>query len=173
MLKICNRLTFSKVFLIWLILSLLLTIFDQATKQIALANLEYLKPVNFFTLLNSGWDFTLVFNEGAAFSFLSNAGGWQRWFFSIFALVAIIVLTFYLINILKNNKNEILRPLGIALVLSGALGNLIDRLLFGYVIDFISVYYKNWYWPAFNIADVCISVGVGLLIFELIFIKNK
>ena len=162
-----------KVFLLWLCVSVFFVFIDQATKHIALNNLSYLKPVNMFYMFSFGIDFTLVFNEGAAFSFLSDAGGWQRWFFASFAIFAVVALSVYLLNILKSNTKEVLRPLAVSLILSGALGNLIDRVLLGHVIDFISVYYQNWYWPAFNIADMCISFGIMLLFVEMLFIKNK
>jgi len=158
-----------KIFILWISLSLGLAVIDQITKKVALKNLLYLTPVNVFT----GFDFTLVYNEGAAFSFLSNAGGWQRWFFAFFALLAIIGLAVYLLNILKKGCNEVLRPIGIALIIGCALGNLIDRILLGHVVDFISVYYKSWFWPAFNFADICISVGVACLLYELIFIRHE
>lgn len=157
-----------KFFVLWISLSFGLTVIDQISKNVALKKLLYLNPVNIF----KGVDFTLVYNQGAAFSFLSDAGGWQRWFFSIFAVLAIIGLAIYLFSILKKGLNETLRPLGIALIIGGALGNLIDRVLFGHVVDFISVHYQNWYWPAFNFADICISFGVACLLYEMIFIRH-
>ena len=144
--------------LFWL--SGLVVILDQITKYFADSNLDYRVPVNVFTGLNM----TLVYNQGAAFSFLSDAGGWQRWFFMALSLVISIVLVIWL---LKLDKSRTYLAWGLALILGGAVGNLIDRSLYGYVIDFIDVYYSTWHWPAFNIADSAITVGAGLLILDM------
>ncbi len=112
---------------------------------------------------------TLCYNKGAAFSFLSNAGGWQRWFLMAISFVISLVLVFWLRNVDKNRKSL---GWGLALILGGAIGNLIDRTLYGYVIDFIDVYYDYWHWPAFNIADSAISIGAGLLILYMFTYKE-
>jgi len=106
---------------------------------------------------------TYVHNTGAAFSFLSQAGGWQRWFFAGLALTVSVVITIWLARL---KKHEILLAVALSLVLGGAVGNLIDRLLYGYVIDFLDVYYQDWHWPAFNIADSAITLGVSLMLLE-------
>jgi signal peptidase II len=110
-----------------------------------------------------GFNLTYVHNTGAAFSFLSEAGGWQRWFFAAMALIISVVLTIWLSRL---KKHETLLAVALALVLGGAIGNLIDRLAYGYVIDFLDVYYQTRHWPAFNIADSAISVGVFLMLLE-------
>ena len=138
----------------------LVIVLDQLTKYIAEASLDYRVPVNVFTGLNM----TLVYNKGAAFSFLSDAGGWQRWFFMALSITISIVLVFWLRNVDKNRKYL---AWGLALILGGAIGNLIDRSLYGHVIDFIDVYYSSWHWPAFNIADSAITLGAGLLILDM------
>ena len=107
------------------------------------------------------FDLQLAYNQGAAFSFLSQAGGWQRGFFIAVATVASLVILAWLRRL---GPGEGVTALALGLVLGGALGNLIDRLLWGHVIDFIVWHYRDWYWPAFNIADSAISVGAVLLI---------
>ena len=106
---------------------------------------------------------TYVHNTGAAFSFLSEAGGWQRWFFAGLALMMSIVIAIWLTRL---KKHETLLAVALSLVLGGAVGNLIDRLAYGYVIDFLDVYYESWHWPAFNIADSAITLGVILMLAE-------
>ncbi len=136
----------------WTILSLIIIILDQITKMIASANLQMFDPIAIIPMLN----FTLMHNEGAAFSFLSDAGGWQRWFFSGLAFTVSIVL---IVWIKKLKPEEKALAISLSLILGGAIGNLIDRLRFGYVVDFIDVYYGTMHWPAFNIADSAITVG--------------
>lgn len=141
----------------WLVLSLVLIVADQWTKQIVLAHLVEGVPVPVI----DGWlNWTLAFNTGAAFSFLADAGGWQRWGFSILAVVISAVLTLWLA---RTPRRDWLTALPLALVVGGALGNLIDRLRFGHVVDFVQVYHNSWAFPAFNIADSAISVGAVLL----------
>ena len=106
---------------------------------------------------------TYVHNTGAAFSFLSEAGGWQRWFFTGLALVISGVIAVWLARL---KHHETLLAVALSLVLGGAIGNLIDRLVYGYVIDFLDVYYQTWHWPAFNIADSAITLGVILMLVE-------
>jgi signal peptidase II len=138
----------------------LVIVLDQITKYVADNSLDYRLPVNVFTGLNM----TLVYNQGAAFSFLADAGGWQRWFFMGLSLVISTVLIYWLRTV---EKDRIYLATGLALILGGAIGNLIDRSLYGYVIDFIDVYYRSWHWPAFNIADSAIVAGAGLLILDM------
>jgi signal peptidase II len=149
----------------WLWISSLVVVLDQITKYIADSNLDLRVPVEVFLGLNM----TLCYNKGAAFSFLSNAGGWQRWFLMAISFVLSIVLVFWLRNVDKNRKSL---AWGLALILGGAIGNLIDRTLYGYVIDFIDVYYDYWHWPAFNIADSAITIGAGLLILDMFTYKE-
>jgi signal peptidase II len=148
----------SNMNLLWL--SGLVVVLDQATKYIAEASLDYRMPVDIFPGLNM----TLVYNKGAAFSFLSDAGGWQRWFFMALSFIISIALVYWLRTV---DKNRQYLAWGLALILGGAVGNLIDRSLYGHVIDFIDVYYSTWHWPAFNIADSAISLGAALLILDM------
>ena len=144
----------------WLWLTSLVVALDQVTKYIAENNLSYCAPVNVFP----GFSMTLIYNKGAAFSFLSDAGGWQRWFLMIISIVISTALIIWLRNV---EKNRVHLALGISLILGGAIGNLIDRSIYGHVIDFIEVYYRDWHWPHFNIADSAIVIGAGLLIYYL------
>ena len=154
----------------WLWLSVLAVILDQLTKYVAEAELLLHRPVAIFP----GFNFTLMYNKGAAFSFLSEAGGWQRIFFVTLSTAISIFLFFWLKQICSDEKqkaNQLLQ-LAIALILGGALGNLIDRALTGEVVDFIQVYYSSYYFPAFNIADSAITLGAGLLILDM-FLESK
>jgi len=142
----------------WLALSAVVIALDQLTKHIALGALQPYAPHEVIPgLLN--W--TLAFNTGAAFSFLHDAGGWQRWLFSALAVTVSLVLIVWLRRLPRSDWRT---ALPLSLVIGGALGNLIDRMRFGRVTDFIEVYYGQWSWPAFNIADSAICVGAVLLI---------
>lgn len=157
MVKIDN--TFELGRMKWLWLSLLVIVLDQLTK---------LTVDNFMQLYSSiavlpSLSLTYVHNTGAAFSFLSQAGGWQRWLFSGLAIAVCIGITLWLSRL---KRHETMLAVALVLVLGGAAGNLIDRIAYGYVIDFIDVYYGDWHWPAFNVADSAITVGVILLIAE-------
>lgn len=149
----------DKPMLKWLWLSALALVLDQASKITVDNSMQLYESIRIMPCFN----LTYVHNLGAAFSFLSEAGGWQRWFFAVLAIVISGVLAVWLS---KLQKSETLLAVALALVLGGALGNLIDRLLYGYVIDFLDVYYQTWHWPAFNIADSAITVGVGLMLLE-------
>ncbi|MGZ5053718.1 MAG: signal peptidase II [Methylobacter sp.] len=143
----------------WLWLSLLAIILDQASKLAIAGSMRLYESTDimpFFKL-------TYVHNTGAAFSFLSEAGGWQRWFFAGLALVISVAIAVWLTRL---KKHETLLAVALALILGGAVGNLIDRLAYGYVIDFLDVYYETWHWPAFNIADSAITIGVMLMLAE-------
>ena len=152
---------FMNSMLKWLGLSLLIIVLDLWTKSIASANLTMFQPVPVFP----GFNFTLMHNRGAAFSFLSDASGWQRWFFTIVALVVSVVIVVWMH---KLKPHERLTAIALAMILGGALGNVWDRITLGYVVDFIDVYYGDAHWPAFNIADSAISVGVVLYILDTI-----
>jgi len=147
------------IMLKWLWLSLLALVLDQGSKLAIAGSMKLYESIQimpFFKL-------TYVHNTGAAFSFLSEAGGWQRWFFAGLALVISVVIAVWLTRL---KKHETLLAVALALVLGGAVGNLIDRLAYGYVIDFLDVYYESWHWPAFNIADSAITLGVVLMLAE-------
>ena len=143
----------------WLWLSLLALILDQASKLAVDGSMQLYQSIQIMPYFNM----TYVHNTGAAFSFLSEAGGWQRWFFAGLALAISVVIAFWLARL---KKHETLLAVALALVLGGAVGNLIDRLVYGYVIDFLDVYYQDWHWPAFNIADSAITLGVILMLAE-------
>ena len=145
-----------------MILAAVIVIADQITKYYATLELKMYKAVAVMPMFN----FTLMHNEGAAFSFLSDAGGWQRWFFTVISLVVSIVLVFW---IKKLKPEEKFQAMAFSLILGGAVGNLIDRVRFGYVVDFIEIYYHQYSWPAFNIADSAITVGVIILIVDTLF----
>ncbi len=130
---------------------------DQASK---LAVLRLIAPYQTIPVV-PGFNLTLAFNRGASFSFLADAGGWQRWLFSSVSIVASVVIVVLLRRTAAGDK---LNAAGLSLVLGGAVGNLVDRLWIGHVIDFLDVYYDAWHWPAFNVADSAITVGAGILI---------
>ena len=146
----------------WYLLAVALVLLDQGSKWLAGTALEYADPVPVFPWFN----LTLHYNEGAAFSFLSAAGGWQRWFFAALALGVSLAIALWLRRL---SRQQWLLGLGLAFVLGGALGNLVDRLRLGYVVDFISVHYRDWYFPTFNVADAAISVGAALIILDSLF----
>jgi len=141
----------------WLWLSALVIVLDQWTKGLAIEGLQLFHPVPVAPFFN----LTLAHNQGAAFSFLGDASGWQRWFLAAIAVVMSVIIVVW---IARMAPDERLRPAALALILGGALGNLYDRLALGYVIDFIDWYYQAWHWPAFNIADSAITVGAILYI---------
>ena len=145
----------------WVWITLLIVFLDQATKILADQLLNYHQPVEIFPMFN----FTLLYNKGAAFSFLANAGGWQRWFF---LTLTSVVSIFIFLWIRKLKPHQVLQYSALALILGGAIGNLIDRAIYGHVIDFLDVYYQQHHWPAFNIADSAITVGAILLIYDTI-----
>jgi signal peptidase II len=150
----------------WIWLSVLTVVLDQLTKKIAEAELLLHKPVAILPNFNV----TLMYNKGAAFSFLSEAGGWQRIFFVILSTIISIFLFFWLKQISNDEKqkNNQLLQIAIALILGGAIGNLIDRAMTGAVVDFIQLYYSTYYFPAFNIADSAITAGAALLILDML-----
>ena len=145
--------------LVWLWLSLLLLVVDYATKTLVVKTMNLRDSIDILPFFN----LTYVHNEGAAFSFLSDAGGWQRWFLSFIAISISALLIWWLKRLPATNK---ILCSAYSLVLAGALGNLYDRISYGYVIDFLHVHYNNWHFPAFNIADSAICIGAVLLLFD-------
>lgn len=143
----------------WLWLSALVVALDLWSKSIAEAQLALYQRVEVLPFFN----FTLAYNPGAAFSFLADAGGWQRWFFAGVALLASVVIVGWLLKL----RGERLVALGLALILGGALGNLWDRLVLGHVVDFLDFHWAGYHFPAFNLADSAITVGAVLLILDM------
>ena len=144
---------------VWLLVSLVIVILDLWTKSLASAGLTLYRPEELTSWLN----LTLAHNYGAAFSFLSDAGGWQRWLFTGLASVVTVVLIVWLFRLKVEEK---LTAAALGLIIGGAVGNLVDRIMNGYVVDFIDVYYREWHWPAFNLADSAITGGVILLLLD-------
>ncbi|HZJ97332.1 MAG: lipoprotein signal peptidase [Alcaligenaceae bacterium] len=142
----------------WLLLAAALIVLDQISKWYFELNFQFAERLNILPF----FDFILVYNTGAAFSFLADHGGWQRWFFVALSIIASIVI----VVLLRRNSTKTLFCLSLSLILAGAIGNLIDRLLLGHVIDFLLFYWGDNYFPAFNLADCCITVGAALLILD-------
>ncbi|PCI59337.1 MAG: signal peptidase II [Methylophilaceae bacterium] len=142
----------------WFSISMIVLVADLYTKHLTQQAFELGDKL----FVTSFFDLVRYHNEGAAFSFLADAGGWQKWFFTAVAAIASI----FILYLLKKHHTEKLFSLGLALVLGGALGNLYDRVTLGYVVDFLSFHANGLYWPAFNIADSAISVGVGVLLLD-------
>ena len=150
----------------WLWLSIVVIVLDQLTKQLASSYLSYQQPLQVMPF----FDLTLTHNRGAAFSFLSSAGGWQRWFFTAMAMFVSIAIILWMKRLEPNQK---WLAAALALVLGGAIGNVWDRLTLGYVVDFIDIYYKQWHWPAFNVADSAICVGAIMLVIDALYFSRK
>lgn len=146
--------------LLWL--SLLVVVLDQLSKYWVVASFAEYEVMKVWPVFN----LTLVYNTGAAFSFLSDAGGWQRWFFITVGVVVSVVLVIWLTRL---QPRERLTGYGLAFVIGGAVGNLIDRILLGKVVDFLQWHWQDWYWPSFNVADSAITLGVVLLLLDGIF----
>ncbi|MRI33728.1 signal peptidase II [Endozoicomonas sp. OPT23] len=145
----------------WLWLSTLVLILDQLSKHAVVKSFYLYEQLS---VVPSFFSLTLAYNSGAAFSFLSDQGGWQRWFFVGIASVVSLMLVSWL-HRMKAEENW--QACAMALILGGALGNLYDRIVNGYVVDFLLVYYKDWYFPSFNLADVGITIGAGMLIIDM------
>ncbi|MBM37517.1 MAG: signal peptidase II [Woeseia sp.] len=154
-------------FLFWIISILLIVTADQLTKLLILKWIPIYEKISINTFIN----ITHHKNSGAAFSFLADAGGWQRWFLILVSLIVIVIIFLWLWQI-RHKKHNVLIA-GLILVVGGAIGNLIDRILLGHVIDFIQVLFGSWAFPTFNIADACISVGAALLIIDSLFLSDK
>jgi len=150
----------------WLWLAALTILLDFGTKQMAEHFLQYAQPVYVLPV----FDLTLLYNRGAAFSFLANESGWQRWFFTLIAMGVSAALTVWL---MKLKPSERMLSAALALVIGGALGNLYDRLVYGHVVDFLHFHWGESYFPAFNIADSAITLGAGLLLIDSVFLEKK
>ena len=145
-----------------LVIAVMVIALDQWSKQIAMAELDFRSPQH----VTSWFNWMLTYNTGAAFSFLADAGGWQRWFLAGVALAVSVFIVVWLFRLSPGDRGLVM-PLG--LILGGGVGNLIDRLLLGHVVDFISLHYQSWYWPAFNLADSAITLGAGWWLLDAFF----
>lgn len=143
----------------WLWLSFLVVLLDQATKALVIGTVKLQDSISLLPIL----DIVYLENTGAAFSIFAQASGWQRWFFIALALGVSLVLMVWLRRI---RSDQTILALGLSLVLGGALGNVIDRVMHGYVVDFIYFHWRSWYFPAFNLADTAISIGAGCLLLD-------
>ncbi len=150
----------------WLWIAVSVLVLDQASKWLALEKLALHESIPLVPSLN----LTLVFNKGAAFGFLSTASGWQNLFFIGIAVAATAVIL-YLLR--RTSAKDRLMAVALMLILGGAIGNLIDRLLYGHVVDFIDVYYGAWHWPAFNVADSGITIGAVMIALDAIGIGRR
>ena len=149
----------------WLLISGVVVILDQITKYVAVAALTGKAPVE----VTSFFNLVLIYNRGAAFSFLAGMSGWQREFFIGIALIASV----WIIYLLRRYPQQLLFCLALSLVLGGAIGNVIDRIRWGAVADFLDFHLAGWHWPAFNLADSAIVIGVGILLLEALFSRKE
>ncbi|OHC61515.1 MAG: signal peptidase II [Rhodocyclales bacterium GWA2_65_19] len=142
----------------WLVLATLVLVLDQASKAWVLASFRLMES----QIVTPFFNLVFVFNSGAAFSFLAGAGGWQKWFFVVLALG----ISLWLLTLLRQHAQERLLPVALSLILGGAIGNVIDRLRFDAVVDFLDFHLAGYHWPAFNVADSAITVGVVLMLWH-------
>jgi signal peptidase II len=150
----------------WLLASLAVIVLDQASKAVVISRFELfdrLPVLPFFDLVR-------LHNTGAAFSMLADAGGWQNWFFTAVAVGVSGTLLWWFRQV---PRGRVLVPLALALVLGGAIGNLIDRVLYGYVVDFVLLYWRSWSYPAFNVADAAITLGVAGLLYDGLVLERR
>ena len=146
----------------WLVLSVLVLVIDQVSKAHFEGSLQMFQQI---VVIPDYFSWTLAYNTGAAFSFLADSGGWQRW---LFALIAVVVSAVLVVWLKRLGRDDTWLAIALALVLGGALGNLYDRIALGHVIDFILVHWQNrWYFPAFNFADSAITVGAIMLALDM------
>ena len=149
----------------WLALAVFVLILDQVSKTWMLSNFRFMDKQTVTAFFN----LVLVFNPGASFSFLADAGGWQKWLFVVLALG----ISLWLLKLLRKHAQERLLPVALSLILGGALGNVIDRLRFDAVVDFLDFHLAGYHWPAFNVADSAITVGVALMLWHQFRSGNK
>jgi signal peptidase II len=150
--------TSSPGMLPWLLWSAVIIVVDQLTKVLIIGNYK----LGDVTPVTSFFNIVRAHNPGAAFSFLSDAGGWQRWFFTGIAFVAVA----FILYMLKRHNGQRMFAFSLSCIMGGAIGNVIDRLWHGYVVDFLDFYYKAWHYPAFNVADAAITLGAVCLIVD-------
>ena len=144
----------------WILIVILIFTLDQVSKHLVINNLVLEEPVNLLPFLN----LFFTFNPGAAFSFLNKAGGWQEW---LFGGVAVVVGVFLVIWLYRMKEQDKWLKVSLALILGGTLGNLYDRIVYHQVVDFIDLFFKDWHYPVFNIADAAISIGAVMLIIDV------
>lgn len=147
-----------KRFWTWIGLAGVVIVLDQITKLVVLATMRFGETI----YVAPFWNWVLTYNRGAAFSFLANEAGWQRWFFTVLALG----VSGWIVSMLKKHSGDTLLALALAFIMGGALGNVIDRIRFGAVVDFVQWHAAGFYWPAFNVADSAICLGAGLMVWE-------
>ncbi len=147
--------------LLYLVGAGLVVAFDQLTKQFAV---DRLSLGEVYTVV-PGFSLTLVLNQGAAFGFLADSGGWQQWFF---VTVGIVISVWIMTTLLRSSPASRFYKLGLTLILGGAVGNIIDRVNQGYVIDFVDLHWQAWHWPAFNVADTAISMGALMVLLDVL-----
>ena len=145
----------------WYGLAALVVVLDQLSKWIVLENIRFGETI----YVAPFWNWVLTWNPGAAFSFLADQPGWQRWFFTVLALG----ISAWLLALMHHHRHEKLLPAAFALIIGGALGNVYDRLVHGAVVDFLHFHYAGWSWPAFNLADSAITVGVVMMLWGQLF----
>lgn len=154
----------------WFVIAVVVIVIDQITKVWAETELNDGSVI----VVTSFFKFQLAYNTGAAFSFLGDAGGWQRWLFSIIAIVFSAGIVVWIKKLVASGKTDrFYELLGFSLILGGAIGNLYDRIVLGHVIDFIVWHYERHYWPTFNIADSAICAGAALLVIDMLFIQDN
>ncbi|WP_290648247.1 signal peptidase II [Aquisalimonas sp.] len=151
---------------LWVSVAVVVVALDQLTKLLADHFLHYLQPVALLPVLN----LTLSYNPGAAFSLLGDAGGWQRWLFTGIALAVSVGLIIWLRRLPPWERWQ---TWGLSLILGGAIGNVIDRIAYGHVIDFIHVHWRDWHYPIFNVADSAITIGVVLILIHAFFLDGR
>lgn len=149
----------------WYGLAVIVIVLDQLSKWVVLSHVQYGETI----YVAPFWNWVLTFNPGAAFSFLADQPGWQRWFFSVLALG----VSGWIALELRRHPEQKLMALALTLVMGGALGNVIDRMRFGAVVDFIQWHVAGYYWPAFNVADSAITLGAVLMVWASLFVKER
>jgi signal peptidase II len=151
----------------WLLLSTAIVVLDQITKLLVIENMTLYQRVQ----ITSFFDLVRLHNTGAAFSFLADASGWQNWLFTGIAVVVSVGILYWLVTLPAKDRRTL--AMGLALVLGGAVGNVIDRSSYGYVVDFILLHYQEWSYPAFNIADSAITGGVILILYDGVVLDRR
>lgn len=155
----------QKIF--WFAVAAVIVVADQVTKRLVIDNLTLYQHLSVLPI----FDLVRLHNTGAAFSFLASASGWQNWLFMGVAVVVVVGIVWWLTTLPERGRAVL--ALGLTLVLGGAIGNVIDRVAYGYVIDFILFYYKDWSYPAFNVADSAITCGVALILYDGLILEKR